>query len=66
MANIVIEMKDGTIKRFMHEGRPGGSYTKTIRYEPGVAIITDEWYEETVIPMADVKEIKVTNHEGRF
>lgn len=66
MANIVITMKDGTIKEFLHGGRLGGSYTKTIRYEIGVAIITDEWYEETVIPMADIKEIKITNHQGRF
>jgi hypothetical protein len=60
MANIVIFMKDGRKKEFMHEGRPGGSYTKTIQYVPGFVIITDEWGEQTSIPTEDIKEIKTT------
>jgi hypothetical protein len=60
MANIRIEMKDGSIKRFDHEGRAGGSYTKSIRYEGAFAIITDEYYKETAIPVSDIKEIVKT------
>lgn len=64
MANIVVYMKDGTVKSFPHEGRSGGSYTKEIRYEGGFAIVTDEWYEQTAIPQQDIKEIKVTPTRG--
>ena len=57
MANIFITMKDGSKKEFLHKGRPGGSYTKTIRYEGGFAIVKDEYYEEVAIPRDDIKEI---------
>lgn len=56
--NIKIHMKDGTVKDFPHEGRAGGSYTKSLRYEPGFVVITDEWYKETVIPSDAIAEIK--------
>lgn len=59
MSNITILMKDGSRKIFRHEGRPGGSYTKRIRYEGGFAIITDEWGSETAIPTQDISEVKV-------
>ena len=36
------------------------SYTKTIRYEQGVAIITDEWQREVAIPLSEIREIKTT------
>jgi len=58
--NITVFMKDGTKKEFMHEGRAGGSYTKTIKYVPGFVIITGEWDEQTAIPTEDIKEIKTT------
>jgi hypothetical protein len=56
--SITIIMKDGTKKEFPHVGRAGGSYTKSIRYEGGFAIITDEWYNETAIPAVDIAEVK--------
>ncbi len=59
MRDINIFMKDGKVKRFPHEGRPGGSFTKTIRYEGAFVIIQDEYYNETAIPACDIKEIKV-------
>lgn len=59
MASIYVKMKNGTTKKFKHEGRAGGSYTKSIRYEGGFAIITDEWGSETAIPMQDIEEVKV-------
>jgi hypothetical protein len=60
MANITIKMKDGEVKEFPHRGRLGGSYTKKIRYESGLAIVTDEWGKEIAIPIADIKEIVKT------
>lgn len=59
MASIFVKMKDGTTKSFPHEGRAGGSYTKSIRYEGAFAIIKDEWDCETAIPVNDIAEVKV-------
>ena len=56
--DIILEMRDGTSREFRHRGRPGGSYTKKLRYEPGFVVITDEWYSETAIPVEDIKEIR--------
>jgi hypothetical protein len=50
-------MKDGTVLEFKHEPRAGGSYTKTIAYEGGMAIVTDEYYRKTAIPISDIKHI---------
>ena len=60
MADIRIKMKDGTVKEFPHRGRPGGSYTKSVRYEGGFVIVTDEWYAETAIPSELVAEVVKT------
>lgn len=60
--NIYIDMKDGTRKDFLHKGRPGGSWTNSIKYVEGFAIITDEWDTEIAIPTEDIKEIKIENH----
>lgn len=58
--NIKITMKDGVVRNFPHEGRPGGSYTKTIDYVPGFIVIKDEWGKEIVIPSDQIKEIETT------
>ena len=58
MASFTIKMKDGTVREFPHKGRPGGSYTKSIRYEPGFVVIVDEYHNETSIPAPDIAEIK--------
>jgi hypothetical protein len=57
MASITITMKDGSTREFPHEGRGGGSYSKSVRYEGGFVIVTDEWGKETAIPSSDVKEV---------
>lgn len=54
---IQVKMKDGTTREFRHEGRPGGSYTKTLRYEPGFLVIKDEYYRETAIPTDLILEV---------
>lgn len=63
MTDIRIKMKDGTKRDFLHKGRSGGSYTKKIRYEGGMAIIKDEYYNETAIPVCDILEVEVTGQE---
>ncbi len=62
MSNIVVVMKDGTKREFFHVGRAGGSYTKRLKLEGGAAIIEDEYYERTIIPLSDIAEIKETPH----
>lgn len=64
MANITVKMKDGTVKEFKHEGRAGGSYTKTLKYDGAFAVITDEWGGATAIPAADIQEIRTKPHYG--
>lgn len=58
MASIEIKMKDGTVRKFPHAGRPGGSYTKTVKYEGAFVIIEDEYYHTIAIPAADVAEVE--------
>jgi hypothetical protein len=55
MSYITLHMRDGSVKEFKHQGRHGGSYTKTLKYEPGFVVITDEWGLKTSVP-ADLIE----------
>lgn len=57
MGTIKIKMKDGTVREFKHEGRAGGSYTKRLTTEGAFAVVTDEYYQRTLIPAADIVEI---------
>lgn len=57
MREIVIELKDGTIHRYQHESRPGGSYRLSIRYESEWVVVKDEWDKEEAFPTADVKKV---------
>lgn len=63
MSNIVVKMKDGTERKFLHKGRPGGSYTNRLKLENGFAVIEDEYYERTIIPSGDIAEIIETRHD---
>lgn len=64
MADITVKMKDGTVREFPHVGRAGGSYTKSIKYEGGFAIITDEWCKTTAIPAKDIAEVVKKENRG--
>lgn len=57
MSSITIKMKDGSVRNFPHEGRPGGSYSKRLTYEGAFAIVTDEYGKRTSIPAHDIAEI---------
>jgi len=61
MSEVFVKMKDGTKRDFLYQGRCGGSHTNNVRYEGAFAIIKDEWDTETVIPAADIAEIKITH-----
>lgn len=58
MSSISVKMKDGSVREFPHVGRAGGSYTKSVKFEGGFVIITDEWYGRTAIPATDVIEVE--------
>lgn len=60
MSSVRVRMKDGTLRSFSHEGRPGGSYSKTLSFDAAFAIITDEYGTRTCIPAADIAEITET------
>lgn len=65
MSNITIKFRDGRPPReFKHEGRAGGSYSKTIRYENGFVIVKDEYGRETIFPSDIIDEINVTPERG--
>ena len=64
MQDIRIVMRDGTTRDFPHQGRAGGSYTKTIKYEGSMAIITDEWGKQIVIPVELIAEVQVNPARG--
>ena len=55
--NIKIIFKDGTEREFKHEGRAGGSYTKTLKIEGAFAIVCDEYGVRNTFPAVDIKEI---------
>lgn len=44
MSDIKIKFRDGSVREFKHQGRAGGSYTKSLSYEGAFAIVTDEYY----------------------
>lgn len=46
------------------KGEPGGSYTKSVRYEGQFVIVRDEWHKETAFPVSDVKEVESTPERG--
>ena len=61
MRLIRIEFNDGTVKEFRHEGRAGGSWTKTLTLDNGWATVRDEWggtfsWPESTIKSVETKE----------
>lgn len=56
--DITIILKNGTVREFKHEGRAGGSWTKSVMYEGAMVIVKDEWGRESAFPVADVEEVR--------
>ncbi len=58
MPDITVKMKDGTVKNFKQENRPGGSYYNKVDYKEAFVVVTDVWGKRTSIPAADVAEVE--------
>jgi hypothetical protein len=58
MPNITVKMKNGTVNQFPDNGRPGGSYCNSVRYEGAFVIVRDVWGAETAYPAADVEKVE--------
>lgn len=57
MSSITVTMKTGEVKKFPHVGRPGGSWSKSVKYEGAFVIIEDEYQKRIAIPAADIREV---------
>ena len=58
MGDITVYKKDGTVERFEHVGRAGGSYTKTAKFKEGWVIIEDEYGKKTAFPSEEVARVE--------
>jgi hypothetical protein len=61
---ITIRFRAGEKVVYEPKPRPGGSYTKSIRYEGGMAIVKDEWGKETAYPIDTIESVET--HPDRF
>lgn len=66
MATYRLYMRDGTVKEFKDRGRPGGSYSQTLRYETDFVVITDCYGGETAFPSKDIREIQKDATQGAW
>ena len=64
MSNITVKFKDGSVRKFPHEGRAGGSYTKSVQFEGAFVVVVDEWGSCTAFPAAEVAEVHEEQPHG--
>lgn len=57
MADVTVLFKNGERRELKDNGRPGGSYAQTVRYEGAFVIVTDAWGEETAFPASEINEV---------
>jgi len=62
MSEVTIEFRDGTVKHFPEQERPGGSWTNSVSYEGNFVVFRDVWGTTTAYPMDLVA--KVTAESG--
>lgn len=55
---IYLTMRDGSKRGFVDNGATGGSYTQTMRYQPGFVEIIDAYGKVTAIPTDLIAEIE--------
>lgn len=60
MSDITVKMKDGEVREFKEQGRPGGSWRNRVSTEGPFLVITDEWEKRTMIPAADIADVEVS------
>lgn len=59
MTNITITFRDGAKKDFKHEGRAGGSYSKSGQYVEGWFVVTDEYSRQTAYPADTIEKVEI-------
>ena len=57
MPDITVRMKDGTVRSFPEESRPGGSYQNKLSFEGEFAVVRDVRGRRTAIPAQDVIDV---------
>jgi len=57
MTYICIEFIDGTKREWRHEGRAGGSWTKTLELQDGWVTVRNEYGSTNIFPRDSIKEI---------
>jgi len=66
MSAITIKLKDGTTREFPDNGRAGGSWSTSVKFEGGFVTVTDEWGKRTSFPAGDVAEVIDTPNRGAW
>ncbi len=59
MSYIEITFTDGTKREWRHQGRAGGSWTKTLELQEGWATVRDEYGNTNTFPRDTIKEIVI-------
>lgn len=62
--NISVWFRDDTKVDFLHEGRAGGSFTKTCEFRDGWLIVKDEWGKYEAYPSDVIKRVVVSGAGG--
>ena len=60
MPHITIKFKDGAVREFKQETRPGGSYSNSVKYDNGFVVVTDVWGKRTAFPAEMIAEVEET------
>ncbi len=58
MPNVTVTLKTGEIILFEDRGRPGGSYSNSVKYEGAFAVVEDVWGKTTAFPAQDIQKIE--------
>jgi hypothetical protein len=62
MPTIRIKMKAGDTRIFEDRGAPGGSYSQSIKYEPGFVVIESAYGDQKAIPSDLIEEISIDSY----
>lgn len=65
MSSVRLKMLDGAERKFERQWGGGGAAIKSVRYETSFFVMTDEFDNETAIPVSLIAEVQVIP-ERRF
>lgn len=63
MSDVTVFFTNGKSETFVDNGRSGGSYCNSVRYEGEFAVIKDPYGKETAFPASRIEKIV---HESIF